>query len=200
VRCRRLVKLYETLRSVGILIIGFLIFGIFWEYAPDNVADRVAQFMLALLVIVMAAPLLLIFVDTPSSTEASGSRWRFSPRLSISGFAIFVLYANWIVFIVLAIYFDGGAYPWGEIRDGQYFIVAQMTETEISHKWFWITYWQGLTVWAGTGIYGLFGISNQLLKSSQQDDHREPNQHVTGLLIASLWTVLVFWGAVKIIN
>jgi len=194
------VKRYDTLRSVGILVIGFLIFGIFWEYAPDIVADRVAQFMLALLVFVMAASLLLIFVNGLSSADASGSHSPFSVRLSLSDVAILVIYANWIVFVVLAIYFDGGAYPWGEIRGNEYFVVAHKIETEISRKWFWITYWQGLTAWAGTGIYGVFCVRNQLLKSNQQDDHRKSAQHITGLLIASLWTVLVVWGAVKIIK
>jgi len=110
------------------------------------------------------------------------------------------LYTNLLIFIILVIYFDGGAYPWGQIRANKHFVVANMVETEVSSMWFWVTYWQGLAAWVGPGIYGVCAFGNELSKSSKQEDERKSAQNMSGLFFVLLWTAFTIWVAVGILK
>ena len=90
------------------------------------------------------------------------------------------------LFLVLAAFFDGGAYPWGETGGGGYFIVHNMGATAVSEDWFWISYWQGLSAWAGIGLYMVGGSFWKLIEDARRNDESEAVRSAFGLLFI-LW-------------
>ena len=85
-------------------------------------------------------------------------------------YALFAL--NLLLFFVLGIFFDGGAYPWGELRDGRYFIVNNQGTREVSESWFRFTFWQGALAWLSVPAGLSVGSTLDALRARGRGDAR----------------------------
>jgi len=72
---------------------------------------------------------------------------------TLSTIIFFLLLANMILFFVLGILFDGGAFPYGVVEGEHYWIDNNDGRREVSEAWFRFTFWQGLGAWSGFGLF-----------------------------------------------
>jgi len=107
--------------------------------------------------------------------------------------------ANFFLFAVLAMFFEGGAFLWGEIIGSNYYVTSNVGDFEVS-AWFWISYWQGLSAWAGAGIYGVGAFLHKLIADATSEDDAQVNRSAFGLLFVLAWLGFVLWGAVRIVS
>jgi hypothetical protein len=120
-----------------------------------------------------------------------------SGSISLKIFYLFV--ANTILFFVLAIFVDGGAFPWGEIRGEHFLIVNNQGTREITENWFWFTYWQGFSAWIGIGGFLIFGSLYDLILTVKVGGTKGISGPLVMLVFTSIWVVFVSGMAYQII-
>ena len=104
---------------------------------------------------------------------------------------------------MLHAFFDGGAYPGGEIIGSIYTVIGdpdrEQLRVTVSPQWFWITYWQGLIAWASIGVYVITAFGYQAHKSAQSGVQERSVRHLAGSVLAVIWLIFVIWNAIKIV-
>lgn len=127
-------------------------------------------------------------------------RKKYKKKKSWQDKLVIVIVFNALLFFILAILFDGGAFPWGEIRDSSYWIVTGTKEVMISKHWFWFTYWQGLFVWLGVGLI-IFVLSIQLLFEKETwKNWKESIKSFFAFLFICLWIFFILKNALHIVQ
>lgn len=120
-------------------------------------------------------------------------RWTWDTQLlksgSISQTIFYLICANALVSFVLGIFFDGGAFPWGEIRGDQFLIVNNQGTKEVSGSWFWFTYWQGLSAWISIGLFFVIGSVYDLAHLSRKGTSNGRSGPLTMLVLSSTWLI-----------
>lgn len=106
-----------------------------------------------------------------------------------------ILAINGLLFFVLAFLFDGGAYPWGEIRGDKFFVVSETSQTEVSRNWFWATYWQGLFVWVGGACSLVFLVLTNRLLETPRKGWQAISTKIVVTVALSLWLFVAIAGA-----
>ena len=117
-----------------------------------------------------------------------------------TGWVAAILAAKGFLFFVLAFLFDGGAYPWGEIRGENFFVVTGTSQTEVSRNWFWITYWQGLLVWVGGACYFLFLVLTDRVPETPRKGWQALLTKIVFLAAISIWLFVAVVGALAIVT
>lgn len=198
-------KRIETLRAIIYLAIGFAAFyamgsDFFWDHIPPRIRENIGKGFAGVLLLLMISPVIIVLVDAVFSRKSPTFLARIlkeSKWYELIGAAVF---ANIFLFAVLAIFFEGGAYPWGEIQGGNYYVISNIGEFKVSADWFWISYWQGLSAWAGAGIYGVGALLHKLITDARHEDMAMVNRSAFGLLFILAWLGFVLWGAVGIVS
>jgi len=198
-------KRLETLRAFVYLGLGFAVFyamgsDFFWDHVPAPISENIGKIFAGLLLFLMVSPFLYVLVDAVISKERPSflaRTIRKSKWYEILGAAIWV---NFFLFIVSALYFEGGAFPWGEKIGSNYYVMSNMGEFEVSADWFWVSYWHGLSAWAGFGIYGVGGFLRQLISNAKRDDERAAVKSALGLLFILAWLIVILGIAVRIVS
>ncbi len=73
-------------------------------------------------------------------------RMEFDSVLANSRLGISILYliaGNMFLLILFGIFLNGAAFPYGEIRGDEYWIVNNDGARAVSGWWFWTTFWHG---------------------------------------------------------
>jgi len=109
-----------------------------------------------------------------------------------------VLVINILLFFMFSFLFNGGAFPWGEIRNSTYFIVTGTKEVVIPKEWFWITFWQGLLAWMSLGFVLLILAVKQLLEKKTWSDWRKYLMSIYFFIFSVLWLLSIIKQAAKI--
>jgi len=116
------------------------------------------------------------------------------PSTKTGWIAVF-LAINGFLFFVLAFLFDGGAYPWGEIRGENFFVVTGTSQVEVSRNWFWLTYWQGLFVWVGGACFLVFLVLTNRLPETQRKGWQALMTKVVLTAALSIWLFVAIVSA-----
>jgi hypothetical protein len=111
----------------------------------------------------------------------------------------YVVVANFILFAVLAVFFEGGAFPWGEINDGRFSVSSNIVVAQVSQFWFWFTFWQGLSAWAGAGIYAVINFASEAIKAEDEKRKADAAKHKSGIFIILVFLLLIFGNAIAIV-
>ena len=198
-------KRIETLRAFVYLGIGFAVFyamgsDLFWDHVPAPVSENIGKIFAGVLMFLMFSPVIMVLVDAVITKERPSFLARILKKSKWYEILGVLLYANFFLLAVLALYFEGGAYPWGEIIGSNYYVISNMGEFEVSADWFWVSYWQGLSAWAAAGIYGVGGFLAKVISDVKRDDQREAVRSTYGLLFMLAWLGFVLWGAVRIVS
>ncbi len=99
---------------------------------------------------------------------------------------------------ILGVFFDGGAYPYGDIRGERFLIVDNQGTREVSENWFWFTYWQGLISWGGIGAFFVGGALYELVLTIRAGGLKTIAGLSAVLIFALIWLFFVLIGAVRI--
>ena len=195
----------ETLRTFVYLGIGFAVFyamgsDFFWDHVPAPVSDNIGKIFAGVLLLLMISPVIIVLVDAVITKERPSFLARVLKESKWYEYLGAIVFANFFLFAVLAMFFEGGAYPWGEIIGSNYYVSSNIGEFEVSADWFWISYWQGLSAWAGAGLYGVGAFLHKVISDAKRDDQREAVRSAYGLLFALAWLGFVLWGAVGIVS
>jgi len=151
-------KRIETLRAIIYLGLGFAVFyamgsDFFWDHVSAPIGENIGKIFAVLLLLLMVSPVLIVLVDAVFSKEHPTFLARIIKESKWYEFIGAALVADMFLLGVLALFFEGGAFPWGVIHGGNYYVISNMGDFQVSADWFWISYWQGLSAWAGLGIY-----------------------------------------------
>ena len=119
------------------------------------------------------------------------------PR-TVSGWLAVFFGTNAFLFFIFAFLISGGAFPWGEIRGADYFVVTGTSEIQVSRLWFWTTYWQGLLVWCGGACYFLYMVLFGGVPEFQHSGWRNLLIKLTIGAAILLWLILAIIGALGI--
>lgn len=84
---------------------------------------------------------------------------------ALSTIIFFLIVANMILFFILGIFFDGGAFPYGEIEGGRFWIDNNDGRREVSEAWFRFTFWQGIGAWSGLGLFFAVNSTRELFRT-----------------------------------
>ena len=198
-------KRIETLRAIIYLGLGFGVFyamgsDFFWDHVPAPISENISRIFAGLLLLLFISPVIIVLVDAVISKEKPTFLKRVLIKIKWYEILGGVVYVNLWLLAVLALFFEGGAYPWGEIIGSNYYVISNIGEFEVSRDWFWISYWQGLSAWAGAGIYGVGAFLRKLIQDAKRDDQREAVRSAFGLLFVLAWLGFVLWGAVRIVS
>ena len=198
-------KRIETLRAIIYLAIGFAVFyamgsDFFWDHIPPRIRENIGKGFAGALLLLMISPVIIVLVDAVFSKESPTFLARIVKQSKWYELIGAVVFANIFLFAVLALYFEGGAYPWGEFQGGNYYVISNIGEFKVSADWFWISYWQGLSAWAGAGIYGVGAFLHQLVSDAKGDDEARVNRSAFGVLFTLTWLGFVLWGAITIVS
>lgn len=196
---------YELLRITIYVVVGLgLAYALhntpIGGYIPDSIGRNMGRIVIGFVMLMMLAPLILLVRDISDWRKQGGSYVAALGRFTFSGIVGFIVAANMYLFFLLAFFFDGGAFPWGEISGARYWIDANMRETEVSESWFWFSYWQGLTAWAGAGIYGVGAFGFKFLKSIRDDQAKQALRDAGSILFVAAWLIFVLWEADRIVS
>lgn len=196
-------KMFETLRAFVYLGIGFALFyamgsDFFWDHVPAPVSENIGKIFAGLLMLLMISPLIFVLVDAVITKERPSFLARVLKKSKWYEILGVLLCANFFLLAVLALYFEGGAYPWGEIIGSNYYVISNMGEFEVSADWFWVSYWHGLSAWAGAGLYGVGAFLHQVISNVKRDDQRQAVRSAYGLLFVLVWLTFVAWDAARI--
>jgi hypothetical protein len=195
-------KKIETLRAIIYLGIGFAVFyamgsDFFWDHVPAPVSENIGKIFAGVLLLLMISPVIIVLVDAVITKERPSFLARVLKKSKWYEYLGALVFANLFLFVVLAMFFEGGAYPWGEIIGSNYYVSSNIGEFEVSADWFWISYWHGLSAWAGAGIYGVGAFLSKVISDVRRDDQREAVRSAYGLLFVLAWLGFVLWGAVR---
>jgi len=198
-------KRIETLRAIIYLAIGFGVFyamgsDFFWDHVPAPISENIGRIFAGMLLLLMVSPVIIVLVNAVITKERPSFLARILKESKWYETLGGVVYVNMWLLAVLASFFQGGAYPWGEIIGSNYYVISNIGEFEVSRDWFWISYWQGLSAWAGAGIYGVGAFLRKLIQDAKRDDQREAVRSAFGLLFVLGWLGFVLWGAVRIVS
>jgi hypothetical protein len=198
-------KRLETLRAFVYLGIGFALFyamgsDLFWDYVPAPISENIGRIFAGMLLLLMVSPVIFVLVNAVITKERPSFLARILKESKWYEKLGGVVWVNMWLLAVLALFFEGGAYPWGEIIGSNYYVISNIGEFEVSRDWFWISYWQGLSAWAGAGIYGVGAFLRKLIQDAKRDDQREAVRSAFGLLFVLAWLGFVLWGAVRIVS
>lgn len=198
-------KRIETLRAIIYLGLGFAVFyamgsDFIWDHVPAPISENIGKIFAGLLLLLMVSPVLIVLVDAVFSKERPTFLARIIKESKWHDFIGAAVLANFILFAVLAMFFEGGAFPWGEIIGGNYYVTSNIGEFQVSGDWFWISYWQGLSAWTGAGIYGIGAFLHKLIADARSEDDAQVSRSAFGLLFVLAWLGFVLWGAVRIVS
>ena len=113
--------------------------------------------------------------------------------------AIFLfICVNGFIFFFLVIFFDGGAFPWGEIRGDRYFVITNSGETEISRRWFYVSFWHGAITWASAGICILIVWMESFISSCRRRKWAEALGRLGGSLFIAAWLAFMVFETIAI--
>lgn len=93
-----------------------------------------------------------------------------------------LIIGNMILFFIFGVFFDGGAFPYGEIRVEEYWIANNDGARPVSRTWFWVTFWQGFVAWFSVGLFILCEILTQLISSVRRKVTKD-------VAVFSLWSI-----------
>ncbi len=195
----------ETLRTFVYLGIGFAVFyamgsDFFWDHVPAPVSDNIGKIFAGVLLLLMISPVIIVLVDAVITKERPSFLARVLKESKWTKYLGALVFANFLLFAVLAMFFEGGAYPWGKIIGSNYYVKSNIGEFEVSADWFWVSYWQGLSAWAGAGLYGVGAFLHKLITDAKDEDEATVNRSAFGLLFILAWLGFVLWGAVRIVS
>ena len=198
-------KRIETLRAIIYIGFGFSVFyamgsDFFWDHVPAPVSDNIGKIFAGVLMLLMVSPVLIVLVDTVITKERPSFLARVLKESKWYEYLGVLVWANFFLFGVLAGFFEGGAFPWGEIIGSNYYVSSNIGEFEVSADWFWVSYWQGLSAWAGAGLFGVGAFLRQVISDVKRDDQRAAIRSAYGLLFVLAWLGFVLWGAVGIVS
>ena len=111
----------------------------------------------------------------------------------------YIVVSNFILFGVLAVFFEGGAFPWGEIKGGNFYVSSNIATATVSSSWFWLTYWQGLSAWAGMGIYGVVRFALEAINAEDENREVEARNHKYGVGFMFFWLLIVLGNGIAIV-
>lgn len=196
---------YELLRITIYVIVGLsLAYALdntpLGGYIPESIGRNMGRIVIAFVLLMMLTPVVFLIADIIDWTRETGSLIRALRRFTPTGVIGFIVVVNMFLFFVLAIFFDGGAFPWGESSGGRYWIVANFADKEISESWFRFGYWQGLSAWAGMGIYGAGAFGYKFFKSMQNEQEKQAIRDAGGLIFTIAWLAFVLWNGAKILT
>lgn len=117
---------------------------------------------------------------------------------TISLVVFYVLVANMFLFFVLGVFFDGGAFPWGQTDGERFWIDNNDGRREVSAEWFQFTFWQGITAWAGIGLFFAASSSWGLVRNVWNRKFREAFKYMLVLTACAAWTIFISLMAVDI--
>lgn len=119
---------------------------------------------------------------------------------SLSLNVFYVIGANMFVFFLLSIFFNGGAFPYGEVV-GEKFLIADNAGTRhVSKSWFWFTFWQGFIAWGGIGLFFACGATWDLFQSFRAGASGRALVHVAVLILSLIWLFFVGMHALEILG
>jgi len=198
-------KRIETLRAIIYLGLGFAVFyamgsDFFWDHVSAPIGENIGKIFAVLLLLLMVSPVLIVLVDAVFSKEHPTFLARIIKESKWYEFIGAALVADMFLLGVLALFFEGGAFPWGVIHGGNYYVISNMGDFQVSADWFWISYWQGLSAWAGLGIYMVGAFLHKLVADARSEDDAQISRSAFGLLFALAWLGFVLWGAVRIVS
>ena len=198
-------KRIETLRAFVYLGIGIAVFyamgsDFIWDHVPAPVSENIGKIFAGVLMLLMVSPVIIVLVDAVITKERPSFLARVLKKSKWYEYLGALVMANYFLFGVLAGFFEGGAFPWGEIIGSNYYVISNIGEFEVSADWFWISYWQGLSAWAGAGLYGVGTILHKLIQDTRDEDEAAVNRDAFGLLFVLAWLAFVLWGAVGIVS
>ena len=196
-------KRIETLRAIIYLGLGFAVFyamgsDFFWDHVPAPISENIGRIFYGFILLMIASPVIIVLVDAVMTQERPSFLARVLKESKWYEFLGALVFANFILLTVLAMFFEGGAYPWGEIIGSNYYVISNIGDFEVSADWFWISYWQGLSAWAGAGVYGLGAFLSKVISDVKRDDQREAVRSAYGLLFVLAWLAFVLWDAARI--
>jgi hypothetical protein len=84
---------------------------------------------------------------------------------TLSTAIFFLIVANMFLYFVLGIFFDGGAFPYGEIEQGRFWVDNNDGRREVSEAWFRFTFWQGIGAWSGLGLFFAVNSTRELFRT-----------------------------------
>ena len=117
---------------------------------------------------------------------------------SVSLLVLYIIIVNLLLLIVLGVFFDGAAFPYGKIDGARYWIVNNAGTREVSESWFWLTYWQGLSACLGIGLLiGLVAIWD-LARNSWAGALKEVISRITIVIAMSLLLFVSVLNALEI--
>ncbi len=198
-------KRLETLRAFVYLGIGFVVFyamgsDFFWDHVPAPISENIGRIFYVFILLMIVSPVIIVLADAVITKKRPSFLARVLKESKWYEYLGALIFANFCLLTVLAMFFEGGAYPWGEIIGGNYYVMSNIGEFEVSADWFWVSYWQGLSAWAGAGLYGVGAFLHKVISDVKRDDQREAVRSAYGLLFVLAWLGFVLWGAVRIVS
>ena len=197
-------KRTETAKSYAYLAAIILCFFLVWKYAPNSVTKPATTFLKLLLMAAFFTPFIVSFAALWSSVDAP-RRWRkVVRRVSLSNVITAFVFLNFYIYAVLVLFFDGGAFPSGKISGNTYIVVSDAVvegfHVQVSHEWFWFSYWQGVVAWIGMGAYGSAKFIQAMYGSIRSGSRERTARYFAGFVFSIIWLSYVIWNAIRIVH
>lgn len=197
-------KRIETVKSYAYPAAIILFFFLFWKYAPNSVTKPATTFLKLLLMAAFFTPFIVSFAALWSTVDAPRTWRKVVRRVSLSNVIAAFVFLNLYIYAVLALFFDGGAYPFGKISGNTYIVVSDAVveglHVQVSHGWFWFTYWQGVVAWSGMGAYGSARFIQAMYGSIRSDSREHTARYIAGFVFSIIWLSYVIWNAIRIVH
>lgn len=118
---------------------------------------------------------------------------------TIPGRIFFALTANMILFIAL-FFFEGGAFPYGEIHSDRFLIHSAVSDDiyDVPGWWFWTSYWHGTATSISVSLFFVATGSYEAIISIREGRRRDAIDYAAVAVLGAVLSIFVVYAAVDI--
>ncbi len=118
---------------------------------------------------------------------------------TIPGRIFFAVTANMILFMVL-FFFEGGAFPYGEIHSDRFLINSPISDNtyEVPGWWFWTSYWHGIATSISVSLFFVAVGSYETISSIRGGRRRDAIDYAVLTVLGAVLSAFVVFVAAEI--